>query len=57
MSAIHPEETNGGVLTSWLPLTAAWPASQPCFSSFLADGDFATGAIAYLFDPTYGVSC
>jgi hypothetical protein len=55
MSAAHPPETSGGTVTSWLPLTTAWPSSQPCFSSFLAYNDFAEGAIAYFFDPAYGI--
>jgi hypothetical protein len=56
MSGVHPPETSQGTVTSWLPLTTAGPSSQPCFSTFLAHGNFATGEIAYLFDPSYGIS-
>jgi hypothetical protein len=56
MSGVHPPETNAGTVTSWLPLTTPWPSSQGCSSIFLAHGNFAAGAVAYVFDPTYGIS-
>ncbi|KAB8234047.1 uncharacterized protein BDW43DRAFT_66959 [Aspergillus alliaceus] len=49
-SIIYPGETNGGTVTSFIPLTTAWPASSGCASYFRLNGP---SLMAY--DPGYGL--
>ena len=54
----HPPETISGVVTSWLPITSAWPASTQCSYFYSRQG---SGAIfnpplpfgATAFDPLF----
>lgn len=52
MSAtLYPAETNsGGTVTSYIPLTTAYSASQGCSSSFRLNGPSLMA-----FDPGYGI--
>ena len=51
MSIIYPAETNNGVVTSWIPLSTAWPSSSGCADSFRLDGPSLMA-----FDPGYGLN-
>ncbi|RHZ72042.1 hypothetical protein CDV55_106432 [Aspergillus turcosus] len=52
MSAtLYPAETNAGTVTSFIPLTTAWPSSSGCGSYFRLDGP---SLMAY--DPGYGLA-
>lgn len=50
MSDFYPAETNGGDVTSWIPLTTTWPSSSGCDSSFRLNGPSLVA-----FDPGYGL--
>jgi hypothetical protein len=47
----HPPETNNGVVTSWLPVTTAWPSIQQCSTDIYSQ---LGGGVALAFDPYYG---
>lgn len=50
MSELYPAETNGGQVTSWIPLTTAWSASPDCSSIYRLNGPSLVA-----FDPGYGL--
>jgi hypothetical protein len=54
--AAHPPETNGGIVTSWLPLTSAWPSVAECVTGGIYSQIGANGALAIAYDPYYGMS-
>jgi hypothetical protein len=54
--AAHPPETNGGIVTSWLPLTSAWPSVAECATGGIYSQIGANGALAIAYDPYYGMS-
>ncbi|RDW60259.1 hypothetical protein BP5796_11865 [Coleophoma crateriformis] len=58
MTTTHPPETNSGVVTSWLPVTTAWPSVSQCSSEIYSQIPFGTngGALAIAFDPYYAQS-
>jgi hypothetical protein len=47
----HPPVTNNGVVTSWLPVTTAWPSIQQCSTDIYSQFG---GGLALAFDPYYG---
>ncbi|CAM1509530.1 Fc.00g032690.m01.CDS01 [Cosmosporella sp. VM-42] len=47
----HPAELNGHILTSWIPMTTAWPSSSGCESSFWK---YVPQTLA-AWDPGYGL--
>ncbi|KAE8353758.1 hypothetical protein BDV28DRAFT_132534 [Aspergillus coremiiformis] len=49
-STLYPAETNGDTVTSFIPLTTAWPSSSGCASYFRLNGP---SLMAY--DPGYGL--
>lgn len=51
MLIIYPAETNNGVVTSWIPLSTAWPSSSGCADSFRLDG-----LSLMAFDPGYSLN-
>lgn len=46
----YPAETNSGTVTSYLPLTTAWPSSSGCASIYRLNGP---SLVAW--DPGYGL--
>lgn len=48
--ALYPAETSNGQVTSFIPLTSAWPSSSGCASSFRLNGPSLMA-----FDPGYGL--
>lgn len=52
----HPPETNGGLVTSWLPITSAWPSIAECATGGIYSQIGSNGALAIADDPYYGVS-
>ncbi|PYH44695.1 uncharacterized protein BP01DRAFT_383262 [Aspergillus saccharolyticus JOP 1030-1] len=50
MSLTYPPETNSGTVTSYLPLTTAWPSSSGCASYFRLDRPTLVA-----WDPGYGL--
>jgi hypothetical protein len=54
--ASHPPETNGGIVTSWLPLTSTWPSVAECATGGIYSQIGANGAMAIADDPFYGIS-
>jgi hypothetical protein len=54
--AVHPPETNGGIVTSWLPLTSTWPSVAECATGGIYSQMGANGALAIAYDPYYGMS-
>ncbi|KAH8800708.1 hypothetical protein F5884DRAFT_713698 [Xylogone sp. PMI_703] len=54
--ASHPPETNGGIVTSWLPLTSAWPSIAECATGGIYSQIGVNGALAIADDPFYGIS-
>jgi hypothetical protein len=58
MATTHSPETNFGTVTSWLPLTTAFPYQSGCSSAFWARWGI-TESISYdgvAFDPGYGIT-
>ena len=55
MTTTHPAQLNGGVWTSWLPVTTAWPTQAACATEAWArDGVQATYDYwPYIYDPAY----
>jgi hypothetical protein len=55
MTTTHPAQLNGGVWTSWLPVTTAWPTQAACATEIWArygiqlSNDF----WPYIYDPGY----
>lgn len=50
----HPPETNDGIVTSWLPLTTAWPSISQCDTALYNIGpDPVFSLVAY--DPFFGL--
>lgn len=49
-STLYPAETTDGTVTSFIPLTTAWPSSSGCASIFRLNGP---SLVAY--DPGYGL--
>lgn len=45
-------ETNGGVVTSWLPVSSAWPSVSQCSTEIYSQ---LGGGVAIGFDPYYGI--
>ena len=56
MATIHPAELNGGVWTSWLPVTTAWTSG--CNSAAWArfGVQVSDGLWPYIYDPAYAQS-
>ncbi|ERF72717.1 hypothetical protein EPUS_04770 [Endocarpon pusillum Z07020] len=52
MASQYPPETHGGVVTSWVPITTAWPSQSGCDQSFWS---YVPSTIAG-WDPGYGIS-
>lgn len=52
MATQYPPETHGGVVTSWLPITTAYPTQKGCDQSFWS---YVPTVIAG-WDPGYGIS-
>lgn len=50
----RPAETNGGVVTSWLPVTSAWPSVEPCSAAIYSQVGNIIGLAAIAFDPFFG---
>jgi hypothetical protein len=55
-SVVHPPETNGGIVTSWLPITSAWPSIPECATGGIYSQLGGNGALAIADDPYYGIS-
>jgi len=55
-SPTHPPETNLGIVTSWLPLTTAYPSQSGCSADIYARWGITSGYNAVAFDPDYGIS-
>jgi len=51
----RPPETNGGVVTTWLPVTSAWFSVSQCATAIYSQQG-GVGAVAIAFDPFYGLS-
>lgn len=51
MSSPYPAETNGGVVTSWIPLTTSFASVSGCSNSYMLEGPSLVA-----FDPGYGLS-
>jgi hypothetical protein len=61
MATTHPAELNGGVWTSWLPVTTAWTSQSGCNSAAWArfgiqDSGDSGGFWPYIYDPAYAQS-
>ena len=52
MASQYPPETHGGIVTSWIPVTSAWPSSPGCESKFWSVVESTLAA----WDPGYGIS-
>lgn len=50
--ASYPPVTNAGIVTSWLPITTAWPSSAAC-STLVWEG---YPPYQVIYDPGYGIS-
>ena len=52
----HPPETGTATVTSWVPLTTAFPYQSGCSTAYWARWGFSAGYNAVAFDPAYGTS-
>lgn len=51
----HPPETNEGIVTSWLPLTSAWPSVSQCATGGIYS-QLGESGVPIAYDPFFGVS-
>ncbi len=52
----HPPETNSDIVTSWLPVTSAWPIVPECQTGGIySQSSSNVGAIHIAYDPFYGI--
>lgn len=58
MATTHAPETNFGTVTSWLPLTTAFPYQSGCSSALWARVGYTSSQFgdAVAFDPGYGIT-
>ncbi len=52
----HPPETNSDIVTSWLPITSAWPAVPECQTGGIYSQIGDNGALQIAYDPFFGIS-
>jgi hypothetical protein len=48
----HAPEINGGIVTSWLPVTSAWPSIEECATAIYSQLN--VGEVAIPYGPFYG---
>lgn len=53
MSTVHPAETNGATITSWVPLTTTFPAVPDACSAAIYS-QLGTHGQLIAFDPFFG---
>ena len=58
MTTTHPAELNGGIWTSWLPVTTSWTSQSACNSAAWARYGIQPSVSfwPYIYDPAYGQS-
>jgi hypothetical protein len=52
-TSTRPPETNSGVVTSWLPISTAWPSVSQCSTEIYSQ--LGGGGVAIGFDPYFGM--